>query len=115
MFGGHRLGAFEHFARSSVALANFALLVVAKRQNPQRQNFVDLRPIEEVTIALRRDLRIVVQNDRRREHGVPGIFISDHYWPRSHIPAFAGGSLQLGWRINLRNKLAAIDAKDRMR
>ena len=47
-----------------------AFLVVGERENTQRENFVDLGAIEESARALGRDLRIVVKDDGRREHGI---------------------------------------------
>ena len=70
MLGRKRFGPFEDAAGALVAAAHGALFFVRQRQDAQREDLVDLGAVEKVARTLRRDLRIVVENDGRREHGV---------------------------------------------
>ena len=56
-------------ARGSVARAS-AFSVVGQRERAQREDLVVLQPVEEVDRALRGELRVVVQDDRRRQQQV---------------------------------------------
>src|SRR5208283_37926 len=57
--------ALEKLARTRIGLANFLFLPIGHGQNAERKNLVNLRPVEQIAWALRRDLGIVVQNDGR--------------------------------------------------
>ena len=59
-------------ARGSVARA-CGLLVVGQRQHAQGEDLVDLGRVEHRAGALRRDRRVVVQDDRRGQHDVRGL------------------------------------------
>ena len=56
-------------ARGSVPRASHFLLV-GQGQHPQGQDLVDLGGVVEVARALRRHLRVVVEDDRRGQHDV---------------------------------------------
>ena len=65
------LGPFEHAGGRAHPPARISSFFgVGHRHDPQREHFVDLGPVEEIAGALRRDLRVVVQDDRRRQHRV---------------------------------------------
>ncbi len=55
-------GPVENLPGAIVGLAGLALLLVGHRQDAQRQDLVDLSAVEEITVALRGDLR-----DSRKE------------------------------------------------
>src|SRR5207245_9400715 len=61
------LGALDEATRAGVALG-LALLLLGEREDAQREDLVDLRGVEEVARTLRGDLRMVVQDDGRRQH-----------------------------------------------
>ena len=54
-------------ARGSVP-AHLALLLLRERHGAQAEQLVDLEGVEERGLALRRQLRVVVEDDRRAEH-----------------------------------------------
>lgn len=47
------------------------LLLVGHGERPQSEDLVDLGGVEQLTWALRADLRVVVHEDRRGQHHVP--------------------------------------------
>src|SRR5262245_13046460 len=65
LFGGQHFAAIENLACPFVAFAHLPFLIVGQREDAERQDFVDLRSVEEVARTFRRDLRIVIENDRR--------------------------------------------------
>ena len=53
-----------------VGAACLGLLVVGQRQHPEGEDLVDLGGVAQVTGALRGDLRMVVEDDRRGQHEI---------------------------------------------
>ena len=78
-------------ARSSDS-PHLALLLVGQRQDPQRQDLVDLGAVEQVARALGRDLRVVVEDDRRRQHACRARRLAHQHRPGADVLA-AGGQL----------------------
>ena len=60
-------------AARAIGAARLGLLVVGQGQDAQREDLVDLGRVAEVAGALRRDRRVVVEDDRRRQHDVVGV------------------------------------------
>ena len=93
-----------------------ALLVVGQRHDPQRQHLVDLGAVEEVAGALRGDLRIVVEDDRRRRASCRARPSSPTRTGQVPTLRHAGGGLAPAvGRIEQRDELAVADAEDRVR
>ena len=65
-----RVGAREHLAHLRVLRRDLLALLVGERLDVQHQRLLDLGAVEEVVDALRRDLGMLGQHDRRREHRV---------------------------------------------
>src|SRR3984893_408052 len=85
LFDRHRLGALQHLAGALIRLAHLALLFVGQRHYAQRENLVNLGSVKQVSGTLRSNLRIVIENDRRRENGVELSFFTDEDRPSSHV------------------------------
>src|SRR5271156_6199523 len=103
----HGFRALQNFARAVIRTAHFLLFFVCHGQNTQRQNFVDLRAVEEIAGAFRSNLRVIVENDRRREHGVALAVFSNKNRPGSDVLAGCGKFAALFRRIDQRYKFAA--------
>ena len=94
-------------ARSSDC-PHLALFLVGQRQDAQRQDLVDLGAVEQVARTLGRDLRVVVQDDGRRQHGVAGAVLAREHRPHAHVLA-AGRQLRVGLgRIEQGHELARL-------
>ena len=68
--GRHVVEAVDDRGGARIGAAGLGLLVVGQRQHAQREDLVDLGRVEQVARALGRDRRVVVQDDRRRQHDV---------------------------------------------
>ena len=72
---------------------------VGQGLDAERQDFIDLRAVEKIAGAFVGDLRIIVQDDRRRQHRV-GVARSAHqHRPGADVPAAPGGIVQILRRI----------------
>src|SRR5215204_144671 len=60
-------------------------LLVREVEYVQDEHLIDLGPIEQVTGALGRDLRVVGEDDRGGEQHIPLPFLSDEHGPRLQI------------------------------
>ena len=94
---------------SAIAVA----LVVAQREHVQQQRLLDLGRVEQVAVALRRDLRVVGQHDRRAEHRVVGVGGQD----REDVDLVTRGDRCLGRRPGgeRRGEAAPGRMRDQMR
>ena len=111
---GMCLGAFQHPAGALVGFAHLALLFVGQGHDAQRKNLVDLGAVEEIARALGRDLRIVVEDDRRGEHACRRLFAGQH-GPGADVLALRGLFLEAFRRIEQRDELAVLDAENGVR
>jgi len=78
LFGRQCLGAFENLPRLFVATAHLPFLFVSQRHNAEAENLVNFGIVKEVTRAFRRHLRIVVENDWRREHRIALLILAQN-------------------------------------
>ena len=69
-------------ARASVPRAS-SLLLVGQREHPEGQDLVDLGGVAQVARALGGDLRVVVEDDRRRQHHVVRGAVADEHRERA--------------------------------
>ena len=111
LFRREPLGPLDEPARARVA-HGLPLLLLGQREDAQREDLVDLRGIEEVPWALRGDLRMVVQDDRRREHGVGP---AHQHRPPTLVVAGPRCLERVGGRIEQRDELAAGDTEQDVR
>ena len=65
LFGRQSLRAFQDLAAAVAGFAHLALFFIAERQHAKGEHLVDLGAVEEIALAFRRDLRVVVKDDRR--------------------------------------------------
>src|ERR1700733_5130222 len=63
-----RLGSFQNPACTGIAVLHLLLLRVGQREHTQGEHLIHLRAIEKVAGTFRRDLGIVIEDDRRAEH-----------------------------------------------
>src|SRR5579862_1247824 len=73
------LGSFQQATYTIVRSSHFALLFVGQRHHAKGQHLVHFRAIEEIARALRRNLRIVIKNDRRTQHHVVTSLFADQH------------------------------------
>ncbi len=84
--------------RTWIGGACLAFLRICQRHRAQGEDLVDLGSVVEIAGALRRDLRMVVQDHRRREHEIVAGFRSGEHRPGAVVDArgdFGGGPF--GW------------------
>ena len=97
-------------ARGSVARASrFSSSVSVMRA--QREDLVDLGGVAEIAGALGRDLRVVVEDDRRGEHDVARAGLADEHRPGAHVGAGAPRRRGPLRRIEQRDERAAADSE----
>jgi hypothetical protein len=60
----------DDLARAFVGGCRFALLPIGHRHDAKRQQLVNLGRIEEIARAFGSNHRVVVQNNRRRQHQI---------------------------------------------
>ena len=98
---------FRESAAPVVAVPYFFLLGVSHGENAQRQNFVDFQAVAQIAGALRRNLRIIVENNRRAQHQVLLPLVSRQHRPRAGMLTFRGSLLKPLRRIEERDELAS--------
>src|SRR6202050_3943966 len=105
-------GTFQNFARAIVGLAHFALFIVGQGHDTQRQYFVDFGAIEQIARAFGGDLGIVVENNRRREHGVALALVAYEHRPSTDVlTQLSEFAIGIG-RINQGNKFSGASFQD---
>ena len=65
---GHVVDLVEQGGGARVGPPDLALLLLRQRHGAQAEQLVDLQGVEERRLALRRQLRVVVEDDRRAQH-----------------------------------------------
>ena len=91
--------ALQQFADMVTGVPHFVFLVVGHGHHAQREHLVHFGAIEEVARALRRDLRIVVEHDRRAQHHVAVMFVAHQYWKVADVLAMTDRLAKLVGRI----------------
>ena len=101
--------AVDDLGRPGVGAPGLRLLLVGEGEHTQAEDLVDLGGVEEVADALRGDLRLVVEDDRRRQHDVA--VRSDEHRERAVVAATGdclGGAVR--W-LEQRHERAVVDGE----
>ena len=98
-----------------VGFAHLALLFVGQRHDAQGKDLVDLGSVEQIAGALRGNLRIVVQNDGRCQHGVTLAWVAHQHRPHADVLALRSQFLQLRRRLQQRDEFSAFDTQHQVR
>jgi hypothetical protein len=115
MFRGKHFGALENGARMRIAAPHLRLLFIGESHHPQRQHLIHLGSVEEIAGALRSDLRVIVQNNRRAQHMAAIAFIASHHRKNALIATRRDLSLHSRGRIEQRDEGPALDVQQQMR
>src|SRR5919202_5182335 len=91
LLGREGLAPLQDLPRARVGGAHFLFLFVCEGEYVKDEQLIYLRPVEQVARALGGDLRVVVEDDRGREHPVPLPFLSDENRPRLQVLALLRG------------------------
>src|SRR5215510_6477058 len=105
-----RLGSLEYLAGALVYQTHLLLLLIRHRHDAQREQFVNFRSVVEIARAFRGDLRIIIENDRRREQTVAFSFFPDQRRPGAYFSKTGGGLGKLLSRIERRSHRATTCA-----
>src|SRR3984957_14649597 len=70
------LGSLQNLPSALVAITHLAFFIFGQGQNSQSENLVDLGAIEQIARAFGCNLRVVVQDDRRRQHRIALVLFS---------------------------------------
>src|ERR1700747_2320731 len=97
-----------------VAATHFDLLIISERENTQRQHLVHLGAIEEIPDALGRDLRIVIEDDRRTEDETAIASFAGEHRKDTVLLARLGVGFNCRVRFQQRNEGTSFDAKQEM-
>ena len=87
------------------------LLLVGEHQRAQAEDLVDLGAVEEVRRALRGELRVVGEDDRRREQQVAAPGRSGEHRPGVLVVQLAGGGQRPLGRVGGREERARADGR----
>ena len=99
---------------AGVGPPGLGLLVVRQGEHPQGEDLVDLGRVAEVAHALRRDRRVVVEDDRRRQHDVGVALVADEH-REGAVVAAAGHRLgRHRRRIEQGHERAVVDGQQRV-
>src|SRR5215210_3101126 len=85
------LAPLQYLPPARVGGSHLFFLFVCEVENVQDQHLVDLGAVEQVAGALGGDLRVVIEDDRGREHHVPLPFLSDEHRPSLQVHALFRG------------------------
>jgi len=113
-FRRHVVHAIDYRGRARIGCARLALLVLGERHRAEREDFVDFSRVVKIAGTFGRDLRIVVKNDRRRQHHVTVALVANHHRPGADVRASLHGALRPLRRIDQRYKLAAFGLEQRV-
>src|SRR5215469_1720589 len=107
LFGRHVVCPLKNLACPLIGVANLALFFIGKRHDAKRKYLVDLRAVEQVSGALRGDLRAVVKNDGGSQERVALIGVSHQHRPNTDVLTLASYFLESWWWFEQGEKLAA--------
>ena len=99
-------------ARLRIGRPHLGLLRVGHREDVQDEQLVDLAAVEQVAGALGRDPRLVLEDDRRGEHGAVAV---DQHRPQPLVAARGGRRLQALRRVGLGDERARPGAQHGVR
>ena len=91
--GRHVVDPVDDRRRPLVGRPGLALLGLGEGHGAQGQDLVDLGGVEQVARALGGDGRVVVEDDRRGQHGVAPALVADQHRPGVEVAAGLGGRL----------------------
>src|SRR4029077_13540845 len=107
----HVLGALEHGPGAGVGGAHLLLLRVGEGEDAEGEQLVDLARVEEVARALRGDLDVILEDDRRGEHGVVVAGLTDAHRPHPGVHTRRGRLRRVLGGIGERQPAAILDAE----
>lgn len=110
--GGHGIGQVDHCGRPVVRSPGLTLLVVGQGGRPQGEDLVDLRGVVQRSGALRGDGRVVLKDDRGREHQVRTAGLCGQYGPGVQVPAARDCALGPLGRVRHRQERACVEAQE---
>src|ERR1700751_431396 len=114
LLGWHRFGALQNLPSAIVSVPHLLLLLIGQSHDAQRQDFIDLRAVKQIAGAFGTDLRIVVENDGRRQQSVFFSSVANQHGPCANVPAARRQILQpLGW-LQQRDKFTTRNAQNQM-
>ena len=102
------VAAIDDLRRARVGGARLALLGVGERHRAQREDLVDLGGVEEIARALGRDLRVVREDDRRREQERRIALGAREHGPAAHVLARRRGCARPFGRVGQRDEAAVL-------
>src|SRR5581483_6659487 len=103
---GQIAGALPDIARPWIGAAHLLLFFLREREHAQGKHFVNFGGIKKVAGALRRDLRIVVQNDGRNQDRVASAGFTGQYREYTRVAAGGNAFLKFFGRFKQRNQLS---------
>ena len=109
--GRHVVAAVDDGGGPRIGAACLRLLVVGQGQHAEREDLVDLGRVVQIAGALGSDLRLVVEDDRRREHDVA---TTDEHGERAVVHATRNRGTGVLGRIEQRHEDAVVDGQHRV-
>src|SRR6185503_781779 len=110
LFYRKRLGPLQYLAGAVVSATHLSFFFLGKCHDPKREYLVDLSSIKKTSSTFGRNLRIVVEDDRRRQHAIVRSLFSGEHRIRTDVVTIAGRLRKFFWRIKKRNELAVVHA-----
>src|SRR5919205_3463064 len=114
LLGREGLAPLQDLPRARVGGAHLLFLLVREGEYVKDEQLIYLRPVEQVARALRGDLRVVVEDDRGREHPVPLPLLSDQHGPRLYVLAPLRGLPEFLGRVDQRDELSSLRLQRRV-
>ena len=111
--GRHVVAAVDDGGRPHVGAPRLGLLALGQGEHPQGQDLVDLGRVVEIAGALGRHLRVVVEDDRRRQHHVgPTGRVGHQHGERAVVVALGGGEGPVRGRIQQGDERPVVDGQE---
>jgi len=111
----HRLGPLQYLPRAGVRGAHLRLLLIRQREDVQQEQLINLPAVEVVSLTFRRDLRVVIENNRRGKERVRFPLLPAQHRPRLDVLALRGGLFQRRGRVHQGDESPVLDRQNRVR
>src|ERR687889_2881965 len=109
-----RLTPLQYLPPPRVGSAHLLFLLVREVEDVEDEHLVDLGPVEQVAWALGRDLRIVVEDDRGREHSASIPLLTNQHRPCLQVLAPLRRLRKLLRRVHERGESPALYSQGRV-